>query len=62
MRADADEDRIRGQRADTGKAAPELLEIGPATPLLYSSELIFDGAGLPAMWVVTKYRTDRARL
>ncbi|MCC7352678.1 MAG: GntR family transcriptional regulator [Anaerolineae bacterium] len=44
------------------KADQEVLQIGPDVPLLVTGDLIFDVNQRAAMWVVTRYRSDRCRL
>ncbi|MCX6031545.1 MAG: GntR family transcriptional regulator [Chloroflexi bacterium] len=45
-----------------GQADQEALQVGPDTPLLVTGELFFDREGRPAVWIVTRYRSDRTRL
>lgn len=43
-------------------AEQDLLQIGPDTPLLITGELFSCCDGRPAIWAVTRYRSDRTRL
>ena len=52
--------QIRVQLA--GKADQQVLQMGSDTPLLITGELFFDSDGRPAVWVETRYRSDRTRL